>query len=121
MEKELKLNVKALAVTAGLIVGLSVFLATWWIILWDYLWNRPSTDLTFLGRIYLGYDLTALGSLAGLAWGLVDGLIGGAIFAWLYNLFVARFAEQQQTQAAEPAAPAQTEPAPPTQTGASLE
>jgi membrane associated rhomboid family serine protease len=31
-----------------------------------------------------------VGSLIGLAWGLLDGLIGGAIFAWLYNRLAAK-------------------------------
>ncbi|MFQ5670866.1 MAG: hypothetical protein ACE5HD_10180 [Acidobacteriota bacterium] len=29
------------------------------------------------------------GSLIGLAWALPDGLVGGALFAWLYNLLAA--------------------------------
>jgi hypothetical protein len=29
-----------------------------------------------------------LGSVIGLIWALVDGLIGGAILAWLYNRLV---------------------------------
>jgi len=78
----MKLNVKAFAVTCALMWGVGLFLATWWIILLD-----GSADGTvFLGRIYRGYTVTPLGSLVGLAWALVDGLIGGAVFAWLYNL-----------------------------------
>jgi hypothetical protein len=30
--------------------------------------------------------MTPVGSLVGMVWGLVDAGIGGAIFAWLYNL-----------------------------------
>jgi len=37
--------------------------------------------------------MSPLGSLIGLVWGFVDGLIGGAIFAWLYNLLAARFSK----------------------------
>ena len=81
----MKLDVKAFAITCGLLMGLGLFLATWWIIILD----GPSDRVTFIGQIYRGYGLNAAGSFAGLIWGLVDGAIGGAIFAWLYN-FLAR-------------------------------
>ena len=82
----MKLDVKAFAVTSGLLLGLGLFLVTWWIILLD----GPSGHVTFIGRIYRGYYLTAGGSLVGLIWGLVDGAIGGALFAWLYNTIAGR-------------------------------
>lgn len=78
----MKLNVRALALTSGIIWGIGLFLVTWWIIIFE----GASGDLTFLGRIYRGYEISAIGSIIGLIWGFVDGLIGGAIFAWLYNL-----------------------------------
>jgi len=79
----MKLNVKAFALACGLVWGLAVFVLTWWMMFFE----GPSGDPTLLGRIYRGYNITPLGSLIGLAWALPDGLIGGAIFAWLYNLF----------------------------------
>jgi hypothetical protein len=77
----MKLDVKAFAITCGLLMGLGLFLATWWIIILD----GPSDRMTFIGQVYRGYGLNGMGSLVGLIWGLVDGAIGGAIFAWLYN------------------------------------
>ena len=82
----MKLDVRAFAITCGLLMGLGLFLATWWIILLD----GPSDRMTFIGQIYRGYGLNGVGSLAGLVWGLVDGAIGGTIFAWLYNSLTAR-------------------------------
>lgn len=35
--------------------------------------------------IYIGYDSTLIGAVAGSLWGLVDGFIGGVLIAWLYN------------------------------------
>jgi hypothetical protein len=72
-----KLDVRAFAVTTSLILGLGLFFLTWWVIAFD----GVSGDPTLIGRIYRGYTVTPVGSLIGLAWGLVDGLIGGAIFA----------------------------------------
>ena len=77
----MKLDVKAFAITCGLLLGVGLFLATWWIIILD----GPSDRMTFIGQVYRGYCLNGMGSLVGLIWGLVDGAIGGAIFAWLYN------------------------------------
>ena len=77
----MRFNVKAFAITCGLMWGLGLFFITWWIILLD----GPSDNLVFIGRIYRGYSLTPVGSFIGFAWALIDGAIGGAIFAWIYN------------------------------------
>jgi hypothetical protein len=82
----MKLDVKACALTSGLIWGPGLFVLTWWIIAFD----GPTGEPTLIGRVYRGYSLSPMGSLAGLALGFLDGLIGGAIFAWLYNLFATR-------------------------------
>lgn len=80
------LNVKAFAIAVAVVWGLGIFIGTWWIILLD----GASSDMTSLGYIYRGYTITPVGSVIGMTWGLVDGLIGGAILAWLYNLIAAR-------------------------------
>jgi hypothetical protein len=77
----MKINVKAFAVAAGVWWGLGLFALTWWMILFQ----GATGDPTVLGRVYRGYSLSPIGSVIGLAWGFVDGLIGGAILAWLYN------------------------------------
>ena len=82
----MKLKVCAFAWACGLIWGLGLFFITWWIILT----GGSTGDTTLIGRIYIGYRITPLGSVIGLVWALVDGFIGGAIFAWLYNVFAAR-------------------------------
>jgi len=85
----MKLNVKAFALTAAIVCGLGLFLLTWWVILFE----GASGVKTIIGLVYRGYNMSPLGSLIGLVWGFVDGLIGGAIFAWLYNLLAARFSK----------------------------
>jgi hypothetical protein len=82
----MKLNVKAFALTCGLMWGLGLFLLTWWIIAFE----GPTGEITFIGHIYRGYCISPLGSIFGLVWAFFDGLIGGAIFAWLYNILVKR-------------------------------
>ncbi len=72
-----------MALAFGIVWGVGLFILTWWIILTSGATGEP----TLIGRVYLGYRIDAVGSLIGLLWGFFDGLIGGAIFAWLYNLF----------------------------------
>ncbi|MBU0533280.1 MAG: bacteriophage holin [Candidatus Omnitrophica bacterium] len=78
----MKLNVKAFALTSGLVWGFGLFLLTWWIIAFD----GATGEITLIGRLYRGYSISPLGSFIGLLWALIDGAVGGAIFAWLYNL-----------------------------------
>ena len=92
----MKLNIGAFAIAFAIWWGVGFFLATWWIIGTGGATGEPS----FVARIYLGYAISPLGSVIGLAWGFVDGLIAGAIFAWLYNILATRisFGAQEQTQ-----------------------
>ena len=59
----------------------------WWVILFD----GVTGETTIIGHIYCGFNISPGGSLIGLVWGLFDGLIGGAIIAWLYNALAARW------------------------------
>jgi hypothetical protein len=78
----MKLNVKAFALTCAIVWGAALFLMTWWVIIFEGSWSDP----TIIAHVYRGYSISPVGSLIGLIWGLVDGFIGGLIFAWLYNL-----------------------------------
>ncbi|MCP4713667.1 MAG: hypothetical protein GY868_01010 [Deltaproteobacteria bacterium] len=82
----MKLNIKAFALTCALLWGIGLFLATWWIILFE----GATGDPTIIGRLYRGYSISPGGSAIGLAYALADGLIGGGLFAWVYNLLVKR-------------------------------
>lgn len=77
----MKLNVKAFALAAALLWGFGLFALTWWIIMFDGATGEP----TLIGQLYRGYSITPIGSVIGLVYGFFDALIGGAIFAWLYN------------------------------------
>ena len=84
----MRLDIKAFALTFALFWGIALFAVTWWIMAFE----GASGDVTLVGRVYLGYSISPLGSFVGLVWALVDGLIGGAIFAWLYNALAHRLA-----------------------------
>ncbi|OGP89038.1 MAG: hypothetical protein A2031_01835 [Deltaproteobacteria bacterium RBG_19FT_COMBO_43_11] len=77
----MKLNIKAFALTCGILWGLGLCFLTWWIIAFE----GSTGEITLIGRLYRGYSISPVGSVIGLIWAFFDGLIGGAIFAWLYN------------------------------------
>lgn len=77
----MKLDVKAFALTWAILWGVGLPVVTWWVMALDGVSANP----TWLGHIYRGYSLTVPGSLIGGIWAFFDALIGGAIFAWLYN------------------------------------
>ena len=79
----MKINTKALAISAGITWGLAIFLLTVWFLVMGYNGNL----LAKLGSIYIGYSVSWTGAFVGLIYGFVDGLIGGALLGYLYNKF----------------------------------
>lgn len=92
----MRLHVKAFALTFGLVWGFGLLFLTWWILIFD----GATGEATLIGKVYRGYSISPVGSLIGLAWALPDGLIGGAIFAWVYNLLVAFLQRREDAGAA---------------------
>jgi len=78
----MKLNPKAFALASGITWGLTVFLATLWVVV-----KGSGEHLQLLSRFYPGYSVSCKGSLIGLIYGLIDGGIFGLVFAWIYNKF----------------------------------
>jgi hypothetical protein len=88
----MKLNIRSFALTAGLFWGFGLLFITWWIILFE----GASGEITLIGKVYRGFNISLSGSLIGFVWAFFDGLIGGALFAWLYNFISARlFADKK--------------------------
>jgi hypothetical protein len=82
----LKLNIWAFSFALAIWWAVMVFLADLWIILLD----GETHAVLDLGLIYRGYDVSIAGAFIGLVWAFFDGLVGGLIFAWLYNLLAGR-------------------------------
>ena len=81
----MKLNVKALAFVAAVIWGILAMLLTG---LANLIWpNYGREFLQVMASVYPGYHATcSFGQVViGTLYGLVDGAVGGAIFAWIYN------------------------------------
>jgi hypothetical protein len=77
----MKLNVKAFALTSGILWGGAVWFATLWLLFRGY----EGSMIRQLDHFYMGYSFSVVGAFVGLAYGFVDGAIGGALFAWIYN------------------------------------
>ncbi|MHC4619039.1 MAG: bacteriophage holin [Planctomycetota bacterium] len=87
----MKLNVKAFGLTCGLVWGIGLFALTWWVIACE----GSTGEITFIGQVYRGYSISPVGSLVGLVWGLADGLVGGLIFAWVYNVLAGKLGKAE--------------------------
>jgi len=88
----MKLSIKAFALTCGLVWGFGLFALTWWVIAFD----GATGEITLIGQLYRGYSISPTGSIVGLVWAFFDGLVGGAVFAWLYNVIVERCSSKGQ-------------------------
>ncbi len=85
----MRLNVTALAATAGLLWGAAILIvAVANSVCPDY--GRAFLELA--ASIYPGYQPgPSIGSMAiGTLYGVLDGAVAGAVFAWLYNLLAGR-------------------------------
>lgn len=84
----MKLDVKAIALTCGLVWGvLAMFLVGLCNLIWP---GYGQAFLEVMDSMYPGYHATAsFGQvIIGALYGLVDGAVAGAVFAWIYNRFV---------------------------------
>ena len=81
----MKLSIKGMALACAIIWSLLILLVT----LLNMITGTYGEDFVFaMSSVYLGYDSTFIGLIVGIIWAIVDGAIGGVIFAWLYNRFV---------------------------------
>ncbi len=82
----MKLNTKALALTSAILWGLAMLVMSLANLIWG---NFGRQFLQTMSSVYLGYHATRSIAevIVGTLYGAVDGLVGGAVFAWLYNRF----------------------------------
>jgi hypothetical protein len=86
----MKINITALALTAGLFWAASLLVVGSANMIWPG-YGRAFLELA--ASLYPGYHPgPAIGSvITGTLYALVDGTIAGAVFGWLYNLLSRRF------------------------------
>ena len=77
------LKIRAFGLACGVLSAFAMLAMTWWLVVA----GGGGIFGAFVGRFYLGSSITWLGGVIGAVYGFVDGMIGGAVFAWLYNRF----------------------------------
>ena len=90
----MKLDVKTTAVALGLVWGVLGMLLTG---LGNLIWpGYGQALLDVMASVYPGCDAApSIGQvIIGTLYGVLDGIVVGAVFAWLYNVCAARFGSQ---------------------------
>jgi hypothetical protein len=84
----MKFSVKGLALASGIIWGVAMLGMGLANLGWS---NYGQQFLQTMASVYPGYHATRSIQevIIGTLYGAVDGFIGGAVFAWLYNQFAA--------------------------------
>ncbi len=77
----MKLNARALALSAGILWGAAVFVIT----IATLLRGAPGQHLSLLGGVYPGYTVSYPGSVIGFVYGFVSAAVLGWLLARLYN------------------------------------
>ena len=84
----LRLDAIAQGLTMGILAGLTVFVATNWLVLKGG--DVVGPNLSLLSQFFLGYHVTFLGSFVGFAWGFFYGGLAGYLVSTIYNRLVQR-------------------------------
>ncbi|MEQ1762818.1 MAG: hypothetical protein ABL984_06670 [Pyrinomonadaceae bacterium] len=87
-----KLDVLALGIAIGTLAGLTIFLATNFLLYK----GQDGTDeigpnLALLGQYFIGYEVSTRGSVMGLVYGFIFGFVFGSLIALLRNSVVGMY------------------------------
>tara|TARA_Y100000034_G_scaffold115172_1_gene152045 strand:- start:176 stop:415 length:240 start_codon:yes stop_codon:yes gene_type:complete len=78
----MELNKKALGLSLGVVTGVGIFLVGL-----IGMTGYGVEIVNLIGKGYIGYSASVLGSVIGAVYGFIDGFVGGYLIAWLYNKF----------------------------------
>jgi hypothetical protein len=78
-----RLNATVHGIVLGLVVGLTLFVATLWLVIKGGAVVGPHLGL--LGQFFIGYRVTLLGSFVGLGYGFATGFLVGFFVTTVYN------------------------------------
>lgn len=86
-------NERVFGLNCGLAIGLTIFIATNWIIIKGG--HATSSGVNVIGphsqllsQFFIGYRVSFLGSIIGLVYGFISGALSGAMIGWIYNKIV---------------------------------
>ncbi len=78
-----RFNAIVQGIVTGLVLGLSIFVATIWLVVKGGSVVGP--HLALLGQFFIGYRVTLVGSIIGFTWGLGVGFVLGFSVSSMYN------------------------------------
>lgn len=89
----LKLNAKVLGLVLGILFGLTIFIATNFLLIKGGHYTLDGAyivgpHLQLLSQFFIGYRVSFLGSIIGFFYGFAIGTLSGAAIAWIYNKIV---------------------------------
>ena len=91
--KVLRFRAKILGLVLGIMLGLTIFIATNWLLIKGG-HISPSGEyvvgphLQLLSQFFIGYRVSFLGSIIGFLYGFALGTLCGAAIGWIYNKIV---------------------------------
>jgi ABC-type phosphate transport system permease subunit len=90
----MRLNLKAIALTSGIIWALAILLTGIINIIWT---GYGDAFLKIMASLYPGFkDNGSFGDvIVGTLYALVDGTVCGLVFGWVYNLFAGKISTAQ--------------------------
>jgi hypothetical protein len=85
----MKLNIKAFVLTCAILWAAAIFIVGMANLICP---GYGAAFLQVMASIYPGYDgsVTFGSVIVGTLYAVVDGAIGGLVFAWLYNMFLGK-------------------------------
>ncbi len=86
-----RLNSITLGVVLGAFSGLTLFLATIWLVVKGG--REIGPHLSLLSQYFPGYSVSFIGSFIGFFYGLVVGFVVGFVFGRIYNFIVDSYAK----------------------------
>jgi hypothetical protein len=79
----LRLNERVSGIAVGILLGLTLFVATNWLVLKGG--PHVGAHLALLRQYFPGYSVSFVGSLIGFVEAFVVGYVVGALIVWIYN------------------------------------
>lgn len=79
----IRMNAMAMGVVLGLLAGVGLFVATNYLVLKGG--DVVGPHLALLGQVFIGYEVTFVGSVVGFAWAFFAGWAAGYFGARIYN------------------------------------
>jgi hypothetical protein len=88
-----RLNAKMLGLILGLLFGMTIFIATNWLVIKGGPVTHSGKEivgphLQLLSQFFIGYSVSFSGSIIGFLYGFAVGTLGGTLIGWIYNRIV---------------------------------